>query len=191
MTSKQLAIGNAYRLFARLWFRELERDDVAALRRDPLAQELTAIGLTPPNDSQASLDELAADFCQLFLGPKGHRPAVQSVWTSGQFQGRAADSMQRYVGLLAGVDGLWKEARLPDHLGVQLDVMGAIMVELAQQETDRREPLTQLAGNFFRDHLNWTEPLTSWAPTQARTSFYAELAEVTRQFLAEERAAIG
>ena len=70
-----------YRLLGRLWLREMDQDALRELGRPPLCDSfVNAGGVLPTNDDLEMIEQLAVDYCQLFVGPAGHLPPVQSVW---------------------------------------------------------------------------------------------------------------
>jgi TorA maturation chaperone TorD len=186
-----------YRLFGRLWIRELDAPLLAELTAGNLGDAFRAAGGTPPPDADpVTCEALAADYCRLLLGPSDHWPPYQSVWTDGQFQGQPAVSMRRYLDLLDPAPKVPSDV-MPDHLGIQLDVMGLFISAMIAGNTNGhktpppgRQPtqaeLNQLAARFFRDHLRWPGPLLRKVHECAETDFYRTLATVTEQFLESE-----
>ena len=105
-TDDQLACRAAvYRLLARLWRREIDAATLEQLLAGSVRKAyLAAGGSLPEVADQATCDALAGDYCQLFLGPAGHLPPYQSVWSDGQFHGAAAQSLRGYLSLLRSHD---------------------------------------------------------------------------------------
>jgi TorA maturation chaperone TorD len=193
------ARSGVYRLLARLWLREVDEALWSALRQPPLSEFFTQAGGLPP---EAEVDELAIDFCQLFLGPTGHLPPYQSVWERGQFQSPATSSMHAFADLIGYEFGSQPHAAMPDHLGVQLDVMASILEVVAdafaaEDATDcdraaagnRIDTATEVATTFFQRHLAWPEPLFLAAEPRATTGFYRSVIALTREFLHHEQRA--
>lgn len=172
------ATARVYQLLARCWLREIDMPLLEQLSQAPLADAFRAVGGEPPaNHSLETLEGLAFDYCQLFLGPANHLPPYQSVWTRGQFQAAPTESMARFVDLAGCSPSRW-DAML-DHLGVQLDLMQMILTASAATEP----PSPEIATSFFTAHLRWPEPLLAAAEQRAHTSFYRSLVVVTRDFL--------
>lgn len=186
-----------YRLFGRLWIRELDAPLLAELTAGKLAAAFQAVGGTsPPANDPATREALAADYCGLLLGPSHHWPPYQSVWTDGQFQGQPAAGMRRYLDLWDPAPAVPSDV-MPDHLGIQLDVMGLFVSATIAGNTNGhgmpppdRPPsqaeLRRLAARFFDDHLRWPGPLLRKVRESAETDFYRTLAVVTGQFLESE-----
>ncbi len=186
-----------YRLVSRLWRSEVDVELLRELTNGDLRDAYLAAGGVLPviNDEQAAIDELAVDYCQLFVGPSGHLPPCQSVWGDGQFQSYAATSMENFLDILG-----YRSANLPsiivDHLAVQLDVMGQVVHQLAAASERSRldensssdfEALSDLARSFFNNHLTWPTRLLRLARKQAQTDFYRAMTRLTSDFLDEER----
>ena len=163
-------------------FGEVDEQLLAFLLVPPLRNVFIAAGGTLPEDVAAStLEELAVDFCQLFLGPANHLPPFQSVWQRGQFQGESAASMQHYVSAAAYETG----GLMFDHLGVQLDVMGRLL-ESGLDSVQHSDDVFDLAATYFAEHLTWVPPLFESAINRAATEFYRSMIHMTRDFLKSE-----
>ena len=175
-----------YRLLGRLWLHELDADLLRDLRCPPLSDAFAAAGGTmPPVEAESdTIDALAIDYCQLFLGPRGHLPPHQSVWADGQFQGPTT----------AALPAEFKELDLPypgdmaDHLGQQLTTMAVILERLAAEKTVAACQL-DTASVFFQQRLNWTAELCKRSAAQAQTAFYRSVVTMTQAFLTQEHAA--
>ena len=59
-----------YRLLARIWMREVDRHLILELSQTPLKESFVAAGVMLPVDAgKATIEQLAIDYWQLFLGP--------------------------------------------------------------------------------------------------------------------------
>ena len=190
-----LALSGTYRLFARLWIREVDELLWTALREPPLSDLFEQAGGLAP---KASVDELAIDFCQLFVGPSGHLPPYQSVWQHGQFQSQATRSMRDFADLVEYSFASQTDATMPDHLAVQLDIMGSLLERVAgilsaesrtdsEQNGSSDDEAAEVMQTFFQRHLTWPEPLLDAAEPRAATDFYRSVISLTRGFLHGER----
>ncbi len=181
-----------YRLLSRLWRSEVDETLLLDLTSGDMRDAFVQAGGQLPNDtSAATIDELAFDYCQLFLGPSSHLPPYQSVWTEGQFQGAAIASMTQYIDLLN--TDQWADETMLDHLWIELDVMANLLDQRASA-TDSPEALalsTEITATFFRDHLSWPIQLCTIAAERAQTDFYRSMVEVTSEFLASEQVTLG
>lgn len=185
-----LSLAGTYQLLARLWHDSVDQGLAEALHEEPVRTAfMSAGGSLPPLDREG-LDDLAHDYCQLFIGPKNHLPPVQSVWADGTFQGTASTSMEMYLEVLGdAAHGFSRETppAIVDHLGVQLEVMGTICKALSEElQLTRRESLESLGQQFFLGHLCWTSSLIARAAGQATTEFYGSLMALTGEFLDDQ-----
>ena len=191
-TEEAAARSGTYRLLARLWLREIDRDLVRELRSPPLCDAFVAAGgIVPAGDDDRTIEQLAIDYCRLFVGPTGHLPPYQSVWRNGQFKSATSDSMERFVEVVNYETDVLPGGMMLDHLGVQLDVMGHILDHFTawQSELGSRDLLPELARTFFARHLLWTTDLLAAAARRAETEFYRATILLTRDFLNSEQQA--
>ena len=179
-----VADNGMYHLLARLWLYEVDEPLLIELTTAPMRElYLAAGGRLPSNtDSTAhTIDDLAVDYCQLFVGPQQAAPPYQSVWLTGEFQGKPVESMQQFIDVIR-----FNVKRLPsgtmlDHLGTQLLVMAAMNQALTSEFIP--QTLLEIRSEFFRRHLLWPARLLAAAEKNSQTPFYRSLATVTREFL--------
>ena len=174
-----------YRLLSRLWVAEIDPEWFEALSDGSLSEVAEDLGLQVEGSAEEAIEQLATEYCRLMIGPQGHIPPHQSVWTEGQFQGHTAVSMQHYLEVV----GEEVDSTMSDHLGVQLGVMGLVVDELADslQDNTKRNSLTELARSFFGDHVEWIKQFLVRAGTSTGSKFYGRLITVTEEFLVAER----
>ena len=166
-------------LLSNLWTREMTLDQLQAINEPALKDALTKLGGYVPTEINAdTIEELALDYCQLLVGPKGHLSPVQSVWEDNQLGGAASSSVLKFAELLPGFT---IESSLPDHLGNQLRFMS----ELFSRATVAKFPETyaSIAQQFYDQHLRWCQPLLQQTEKKARTEFYRGLSKMTAGFL--------
>ena len=185
------ARSRVYGLLSRLWLREVDRSLLQELRSPALRDALkNAGGHAPVGDEERLIEELAVDYCQLFIGPSQHLPPFQSVWQSGQFQSATTASMKSFIEVIHyDVDRLPPGLML-DHLGVQLDVMGCLLEKLSiwPAGAEDLDQGVELAKAFFERHLKWPGLLEA-AVQRAETEFYRSSIAMTRDFLESESSA--
>ena len=174
-----------YRLLSRLWVAEIDQEWFDALSSGSLSEVAADLGLQVEGSAKEVIEQLATEYCRLVIGPQGHIPPHQSVWTEGQFQGHTAVSMQQYLEVV----GEEVDSTMSDHLGVQLGVMSLVVDELASSLKDdtKRNSLTELARSFFSDHVEWIEQFLVQAGKSTGSEFYSRLIAVTGEFLVAER----
>ncbi|MGI9474496.1 MAG: TorD/DmsD family molecular chaperone [Rubripirellula sp.] len=190
-----MAIASVYALLSRIWIREIDRAMLSAMRAPDLSTALSSLGISPPDET---LEDLAIEYCRLFIGPRDHLPPIQSVWQKSQLEGESATSVKKFAEL-AGYDMPF--GVIQDQLGIELAVMGRL-VEAATKSDDVSESVDDrdvvdrdveadaardAAAMFFSRHLTWVSPLLLATAQRAELPFYRSIAEVTQQFLVLER----
>mgnify|MGYP002626373304 CR=1 FL=1 len=175
-----------YRLLARIWLREVDQSLLQQLASAEMRDAFVgAGGALPADDSDETIEELAIDYCQLFLGPKDHLPPFQSVWQSGQFEATDSESMQQFIEVVRYDSSHIPQGTMPDHLGLQLDLMAHLLGSSPGEEVQ------EVASYFFARHLQWPDGLLERASHLAKTDFYRSAVSLTREFLAAENLALG
>jgi TorA maturation chaperone TorD len=191
LSSEEVAArSGTYRLLARLWLREVDRDLVRELRSPPLCDSFVAAGgILPAGDDEPTIEQLAIAYCRLFAGPADHLPPFQSVWKTDQFQGTATASMKNFIEVVGYDTKQLPSGMMLDHLGVQLDVMRHILAQVStwQSDTESLGQVLELADSFFARHLLWPAELLEAAMRRAPSGFYRSLVVLTREFLKSER----
>ena len=187
LDAQQSATAGMYRLLSTLWCSEVSESLLAELRSGSCGQTFAEHQFFIA-DEVIDGNILAADYCQLLVGPRDHLPPYQSVWEEGQLAGRAAASMRRYVEILQCP--LLRREIEADHLGYQLSMMGTITAGISTVSCKRESLVSydELGRDFFAAHLRWPAPLLARAEQQAQTNFYRALSRCTREFLEMEAA---
>jgi len=178
-----------YRLLARLWWHEVDCELIQELNSAPVCDAFAnAGGVLPTSDDAAAIEELAIEYCRLFVGPTDHLPPFQSVWQSGQFQDGTAASMKEFVEVVDYDVGALPGGIMLDHLGVQLDVMGHILGVISAQQAEPHtvEVLHELTRSYWLTHLNWPTDLLRLAGQRVTTDFYRSVISMTGEFLSSE-----
>lgn len=173
------SIAQVYELLSQFWLHELTEVQASQLQSEPLASAWRGLGGIVPSDS---MEELAVEYCQLFVGPRDHLPPLQSVWTAAELDGSTAQSVKRFAELV----GFEIQGRLPDHVGEQLGLMSHVM-RLRYDDTCR-----EIEREFLRRHLFW--PRASFFPavlSKARLEFYQSLVRLTERFIELEFSRVG
>lgn len=176
------SISNVYALLARLWLREVDQTFAAQLNQPPLLDAFESIGGLVP--SCGELDNLAVQYCRWFIGPKDHLPPLQSVWHNGQLQSETTDSIRSFAAVLGYQTSDTNAGGMPDHLGIQLDIM-AQAIRLAA-DCERSVEAREATAEFFRRHLTWPNELFERALQRNDSAFYRAIVGVTKEFLVSE-----
>ena len=126
-------------------------------------------------ESDETAEEIRRDFDRLFPYPEGKLPPIESFFLTLE----NASSAEEVAGMYAGA-GLTIEEDfelIPDHLYLELLFM-SYLIEAGKYE---------LQKVFLRKHLlNWVPYYCDELQKEAKTVFYREVAEITRDFLISE-----
>ncbi len=170
-----------YVLLARLWSMEVDQTLTQQLNATELGPVYEAAGGQIPDE--AELEELAAVYCQLFVGPRGHYPPLQSVWARGELQSEVTSSVQSFGDAIGWSRNPSYPDTMADHLGVELD----IMARAVQHYSSSGDPEAfALASTFFRRHLTWAEGYIDTIQARTENPFYVAMFRMTQEFLAVE-----
>ncbi len=180
VSSNLTELAASCRMVAGFWLNEVDQQTLALLRTPHVREAWIGSGGLMPDDGSISaetLNRLAADYCQLLIGPKEHLPPVQSVWSDHVFQSKAAASSRRFYQLYADYQ---RPRSIDDHLGCQLHFAGFLLDQVNHDET-----AIEVLAAFEREHLGWAEPLLDRVTQKADTDFYRGLAVVTGRLIKE------
>ena len=183
-TSDRTEFATTCRLVAGFWLNEVDRNSLKLLQNPQVQPAWAELGGSVPGEDAASeevIDQLAADYCQLLIGPKQHLPPVQSVWSDHTFQSTAASSTSRFYDLYVDYT---PPGTIVDHVGCQLH-FAAFLLDQASLGDDHAEAATQVLAQFQREHLEWVPKLLDRVVQKADTDFYRGLAVVTGKLIKE------
>lgn len=181
-------IASVYGLLGRLWLKEIDQDLLDSLKSGELAESWNSLCSQVSALNDATIDSLAIEYCELFVGPSPKLPPYQSIWEEGQFGGQAVPSMDRYIDLVDPALRDWGNT-ITDHLGVQLSMMGLFVAVEQEPDITNSIDLTEaaeLAREFFATHLTWARRFLEQARDVSTAGFYAELIELTQSLLESE-----
>ncbi len=182
-----IALGHCGILLGNCWLNEMTHETLSALGESTSAELKDALRklewkIPGPGSSEAReevIEELAIDYCQLLVGPKGHLSPVESVWVSDQFQSETVSAMKAFFDLLPGYQ---PPISLQDHIGVQLDYAGNLLIAAGNSgEPAAFEPLAAFCGS----RLTWIDGLLDGVRSRAKTDFYRGLSVATGRWVAE------
>jgi TorA maturation chaperone TorD len=198
------ALGDDLRQLAALHDRELDRERIATLRADGFPESLGLLpqgqagrdatqilldalgGLDdPPSDKE--LDDLAADYADLYLNHGLQTSPLESVWLDEEgltHQGpmfEVRDYYQRH-----GLGSAAWRVRSDDHLCLQLEFL-AFLFEQAADATNPQVLFIE-AANFLDEHLlRWIPEFGLRTAHRCATPFYAGLGLLTAGYVEELR----
>lgn len=177
--NETLARAGIYELYSRVLLKELDRGALTKFNSEEWATALGDLRVTVPDSDERTVEDLAIDYCRIFIGPKDFCPPYQSVWESGQLQSHVVDSMNDY---LESVTPRTKMG-IKDHAGLQYEMMALIL----QFEAADPDQSFGLSSSFFRNHIAWSEELLRRASSIAQTDFYRLLLGSVVQFIQLEK----
>lgn len=161
--SSNIERAEAYRLLADFFLKAPEEDMLRAVKEDfDLESEETA-------------EEINTDFDRLFSYPEGKLPPIESFFLTLESNSSSEEVAEMYA--KAGLTIEEEFALIPDHLYLELLFMSYLI------ETNKYE----LQEMFLGEHLlNWVPDYCDELLKEAKTVFYREIAEITRDFLISE-----
>ena len=188
------SLANTYFLLARLWNHEVDLSTLQQLMSGPVADAYQQTSGWLPIDTEvdeALVDSLAIEYCQCFLGPKGHLPPHQSVVAVSRFQGDCCDSIKEYAKLIDPPDLFGEhQQRMVDHAAVLLTMMGKLHLDLqASINAGDEEAHLAIDGTrveFFQQHVWWLTEYCSKAGSRTASAFYGGVFSVTQALLTSE-----
>ena len=126
-------------------------------------------------ESEESADEIRRDFDRLFSYPEGKLPPIESFFLTLESTSSADEVSGFYATAGLTIDEEFE--LIPDHLYLELLFMSYLI------ETNKFD----LQKKFLGEHLmNWVPDYCDELSSQAKTVFYREVAEITRDFLIAE-----
>lgn len=144
----------------------------------------------------ASPEELLVDYTRLFLGPVDALAKPYGCVWMGTEKTLMQDSTMAVQALYAegGFDLAEDFRELPDHVAAELEFLYLLLFrENAARRAGDAAALaeaTALKHRFLSEHLGrWVDPFTAAMREGARTAFYRELSDLTRQVVAREAGA--
>ena len=153
----------AYRFLADLFFKPPDDEDLEFIRRD---LELKS--------NEPAL-EILGDFNSLLRYPGGKLQPLESLFTGAGDIDVAGVVSEFYA--RAGLTIVEEFEAPPDHLSLELLFIGYLV------ETERLD----IIENFLAEHImNWVPYYCEELKRQARTLFYGEIADITKNFLQNE-----
>lgn len=137
--------------------------------------------------SEKELEDLLWEYTRLFIGPyKLPCPPWESVYTSAKrlMMQEAFDEVQEFyteAGLKIDDPDI-----MPDHIGAELNFL-AILIQKMDSELGKRDDYLNLIKRFLEEHLTrWIPQFSQEMEMAVCSSFYKELARVTRDFILSE-----
>ncbi len=148
----------SYRILADIFFSPPDAGKIEDLRED--------LGL----DSKETEDEVLSDFNYLFAYPGGKLPPFESLHVEGT---DIADSvLEFYFG--TGLTFHEEYEAQPDHISLEFLFM-SYLIDIGNRELQQK---------FLEGHItNWVPYYCEQLMKEAKTLFYREIAEITKDFI--------
>ena len=143
--------------------------------------------------SRNTIVDLSVDFSKLFIGPYSLlAPPYGSIYLESERRIMGAstlDVVQFYK--KAGLEVAEDHKDAPDHVSTELEFMAFLINEelraMAKGKEDRFLNLLDVQKTFLHSHLKlWINPFAQEVKRGAQTDFYANLADATHIFVAED-----
>jgi TorA maturation chaperone TorD len=184
MASSQVVspeLSHLLKFLGRIWLKEVDLETLEAMREPGFFEPYRSLGgFVPESANDATVEELAVDYCRILVGPKNQISPVQSVWIENQFQSNSASSMKKFFDLLPDYQA---PDSLSDHIGVQLDFLGT----LTQEPNPEAKEIARL---FCQKHLGWVDKFFDQVERGSNSNFYNGVTRVTRCLINEVIAAM-
>ena len=167
-------------LIGKLWLHEVTSETLASMQSEEFRETYEQLGgFVPESIDAQAIENLAVEYCELLVGPRGHISPVQSVWSKNQFQSEASSTMQKFFDLLPGYQ---PESNLSDHIGVQLNYLGALFSRSDDAHAN------EVADHFVKTQLPWTSTFLDRVEQKSGSEetpspFYNGLSKVTRALI--------
>ncbi len=179
MPNATAQLAEIVKLLGRLWLFEVNQSTLDSMCGPVFREPYESLGGELPDVVSPELvEQLAIEYCELLIGPKGHISPVQSIWADDQYQAATAASMSRFFDVLPGY---CPQSSLQDHLGVQFDYLSELMRLV--RDPEQGEVVREVIQCFVDDHLSWSLPMFEKIVSQTHSSFYRGLAIVSANFV--------
>ncbi|MCR9199462.1 MAG: molecular chaperone TorD family protein [Planctomycetaceae bacterium] len=150
-TEELRSVAPVFHLLSQIWLKEWT-GDLTKTWQNAAAFTTELLDERAVDMQSADLEDLATEYCRLFIGPGEFLPLVQSVWETGQRAGASTASMQTYLERLQLDRPISTEAA--DHLGHIFWLFARLLEGLP--DTSAGLPVLQ---EFFDAHLRWPAEL--------------------------------
>ncbi len=170
-----------YQFLSRTLASEIDLGFLTLMQQIDFSRALSDLSIVAPAATTQSVELLAIDYCNIFIGPTDQVPPFQSVWADQQLHGDCVASMKEYLEItsLTPADSMMK-----DHIGLQLQVLAKIL--MACSESEQPKDYESLATAFFIEHVRWATPMLRAAAGRAESDFYQSVCTTAAKFIGSE-----
>jgi TorA maturation chaperone TorD len=188
---------NIYGFLSSMFREEITAERLRQIKTPAIKEVLSEMGFQyevfSQKDQDQLLEDLAVEYCRLFLGPDKHISPHESVhhqrddgdW--GSHWGGSTVDVKKFIET-TGLEYKQGYTGMPDHISAELDFMKEAAGREAQaiEEKDWEGALycQKMERKFICDHLiKWIPEFCDKVISQAEISFYGDLADVTKKFI--------
>lgn len=195
------ARANVYGLLAEIYREEPSVSLLTKLREPEFSTVLQNLGLSPQDMFEETspgrlAEDLALEFTRLFLGPGPHLSPNESMHVEARFGESNAYWSKQTVEVkkfmeAAGITLAEDFCGMPDHISAEFEFMQMLLEKEAQawntDDEDLAANVQQVQKMFYDEHLSrWVDNFCDKVIGEAKTVFYAEMAAMTKAFMAFE-----
>lgn len=197
-----------YRFLAVVYQKEIGVEEFNNLNQPEISEALEETGFRLSGDfyrrpQEQVLEDLAVEYCRLFIGPGKHFPPYESVHRGefvagtgekGLLMGEAAMEVSKFV-KECGLEFDASYRGLPDHLGVELELMGQLTAWEAsswlEEDLEDAHTALDLQDRFMSEHLmRWVPGFCQKLADASEVPFYRDVALLTKEFAVSDLAII-
>ena len=185
---------NIYGFLSIVYQQEPTKEFIKSLRESNILNVLNKSGLSfdeqITNDgSDNFLNDLILEYTRLFIGPGKHISPYESVYRDNEdaLWSETTVEVKDFIESL-GLEYSYNWSGLPDHIGVELEFMQRLTCheKEAWTQEDKKQAIRclEFEKRLIDEHLSqWVPIFCNKVKEEARTAFYREMAELTRQFI--------
>jgi len=198
------ARAQVYRLLATVFRAEPPTSLIDELKSPQFSEVFASMG-HPLGDEFAATssvqlsENLAIEYTKIFIGPGSHISPHESIFLKidgkeGELWGEKTVEVKKFIES-AGFTYEPRFAGLPDHVSAELEFMQKLAETEAQLlskgEIERADWCLKVQKKFIDEHLIlWVPELCDAVIARAESSFYRQMADVAKAFLAYDAEAI-
>ena len=193
---------NIYGFLARVYRKELTSEMLARIKDSPFKEVLSDLEVKLGDEffsvpEGELIENLSVEYTRLFLGPGKHISPHESVhherddsdW--GALWGASTVDVKKFIESL-GLEYKETDRSIPDHISVELEMMQKVIAKEAEEWNKKGQKEAQhyvkIEKMFMEDHImKWVPQFCDKVIAEAELSFYREMAELTKSFLALEK----
>ncbi len=193
---------NIYGFLALIYYKELTFDLLKKIKDPQFLEVLSEQGVQLGEDilktsEDKIIEDLAVEYCRLFLGPGKHISPHESVHhkrEDGHWErlwGKDTVLVKKFIES-AGLEYKPEFTGIPDHISVELEFMQKAVAREAgaweEGDRDGAPYCLKMQKKFIDEHLiHWSPIFCDKVISEAKLSFYREMAKLTKNFIEVEK----